>query len=230
MTTSPLKHLALIPDGNRRWAKANHLPILAGHRQVIDKVFPALVEEVLNLEIPFFTIWGFSTENWGRASNEVTGIMALVKEFLADFSQKLKEKSVHLNFIGRKDNLSADLKQAIDNALAMTKDGKKLTLTIAFNYGGRDEIIRTANRLARENKYPIDEAGFASALDTGKLTIPDPDLIIRTGGERRLSGFMSWQATYSELYFSDKYMPDWQAEDLRQAVADFHSRQRRFGK
>lgn len=230
MTNTQLKHLALIPDGNRRWAKAHHLPILAGHRQVVDKVFPALVEEVLNLGIPFFTIWGFSTENWGRASSEVTGIMALVKEFLADFSKKLQEKNVRLNFIGRQDNLSEDLKQAINSALEMTQNGKKLVLTIAFNYGGRDEIIRAANRLTSEGKYPIDEATFAQALDTGSFPLPDPDLIVRTGGEKRLSGFMSWQTTYSELYFTDKYMPDWQSEDLRLAVAEFRSRQRRFGK
>lgn len=228
--STTLKHLALIPDGNRRWAKSVNRGVLDGHRVVVDKVFPELVSEALALKLPYFTIWGFSTENWRRSPMEIEGILTLVKMFLTDFAMRLKSQGVRLNFIGRRNNLPADLNKLIDQALATTAAGTAMTLTIAYNYGGRDEIVRAANALLQEQVSEITLANLSQALDTGMTNLPDPDLIIRTGGEQRLSGFMSWQAAYSELYFSAKMMPEWTRQDLRLAVADYANRQRRFGK
>ena len=161
---------------------------------------------------------------------EIEGILTLVKMFLTDFSLRLKSQGVRLNFIGRRNNLPADLNKLIDQALATTATGTAMTLTIAYNYGGRDEIVRAANALLQEQVSEITLANLSQALDTGMTNLPDPDLIIRTGGEQRLSGFMSWQAAYSELYFSAKMMPEWTRQDLRLAVAEYANRQRRFGK
>jgi undecaprenyl diphosphate synthase len=223
-------HVALIPDGNRRWAKAHGKNILTGHRQVMEKVLPAIIQKSLELQIPYFTIWGFSTENWQRAEDEVTGLTSLFKLFLQKHGQWLHDLGVRLNFIGRRDNLDPEILKIIEQWLEITEKNEHQVLTIAYNYGGRDEIVRAINKiLAQGDVHELGEAGFANYLDTSTMDIPDPDLIIRTSGEQRLSGFMSWQAAYSELYFSDKMMPEWTGDDLAAAVADYSARQRRFG-
>jgi undecaprenyl diphosphate synthase len=229
--TPPLKHLALIPDGNRRWAKAHGLPVLEGHRRVMEKVFPTLITKAQELGLPYFTIWGFSTENWQRSQEEVSGLMSLFKLFFEQHGQKLKRDGVRLLFIGRRDNLDPELIEIINRWSELTKTNTKLNLTIAGNYGGRDEIVRAVNTILERGEYSeIGEATLAAHLDTSIFDLPDPDLIIRTSGEKRLSGFMSWQSAYSELYFSDKFMPDWTGDDLAAAVTDFTSRTRRYGK
>jgi undecaprenyl diphosphate synthase len=225
-----LKHVALIPDGNRRWAKAQNLSPLQGHQQVMEKVFPALVDEALALHLPYFTIWGFSTENWQRSQEEVNGLLKLFKLFFTKHGRSLHQKGVRLNFIGRRDNLSPDLLKIIEHWSEITEVNEKLVLTLAGNYGGRDEIIRAVNKILQTNDIrQIGEKTLAQYLDTSVFDLPDPDLIIRTSGEQRLSGFMSWQSAYSELYFSPKLMPDWTGADLRTAIDDFNQRQRRYG-
>jgi undecaprenyl diphosphate synthase len=228
--TNTLRHLALIPDGNRRWAKAHKLPILAGHRRVVEQVLPQLVRKCLSLHIPYFTIWGFSTENWRRSSSEVSGILELFHLFCTKFGATLNDEGVRITFIGRRDNLDPQLAHIIEHWTEATKHNERLVLTIAFNYGGRDEILRAVNTIiSRRELSEVGASNFAHYLDTTVADQPDPDLIIRTGGEKRLSGFMSWQSAYSELYFSDKYMPDWTDEDLQAAVDDYYARQRRYG-
>lgn len=230
--TVKLQHLALIPDGDRRWAKAHNLPVLAGHQQVLEKVFPDLVKKALLLEIPFFTIWGFSTENWSRNQTEVEGLFKLFDLFFNQYGDSLHQQGVKIVHLGRTDNLAPRFTKVIDKWSAITRNNQKLQLNIAFNYGGRDEIIRAVNQFLVQKKddSQITEENLAQFLDTGKNNIPDPDLIIRTSGEKRLSGLFSWQSAYSELYFSDKPMPDWSGEDLELAVQDYYHRQRRYGK
>lgn len=223
-------HLALIPDGNRRWAKQRGLPPVAGHQQVVETTLPALVRKALELKIDYFTIWGFSTENWDRSQQEVAGLMKLMELFFDRYAQKLDQQQVRINFIGRRDNLDPKLVAQFEKWEQKTCQHQRLVLTIAFNYGGHDELLRAVNQLIATGQHTIDGAQLAAALDTGKLDLPDPDFIIRTSGEERLSGFMSWQAAYSELYFSDKLMPDWTGDDLVAALADFQRRQRRYGK
>ena len=225
-----LRHIALIPDGNRRWARQHNLPVLAGHRQVIEHVFPALVSKMIDLQIPYFTLWAFSTENWQRQAAEVDGLMQLFFQSFQHYGQQLHDQNVRLSFIGRRDNLSPALTQAISDWTATTSNNTGLTLTLAFNYGGRDDILRAVNLLLSRGEYSeVGPEVFADHLDTSILDLPDPDLIIRPGGEQRLSGFMSWQSAYSELFFDEKLMPDFGPDDLLRAVDEYHSRQRRFG-
>jgi undecaprenyl diphosphate synthase len=220
-----LKHVALIPDGNRRWAKAKGLPILEGHRRVMEQVFPTLIDEALALHLPYLTIWGFSTENWQRGEEEVDGLMKLFRLFFEHHGVSLKKKGVRLTFIGRRDNLSPELNEIIERWSEETEGNNQLVLTIAGNYGGRDELVRAVNKILQtESGREVGEETLAAYLDTSIFNIPDPDLIIRTSGEQRLSGFMSWQSAYSELYFSEKLMPDWTRADLREAVDDFYRR------
>ena len=226
-----LRHIAIIPDGNRRWARAHGLPVLAGHQKVVSDVFPALVKKTISLAIPYLTLWVFSTENWHRDEAEVQGLMTLFEGFYDRFGRQLQEAGVRVSFIGRRDNLPDNLQTQISKWTAATSQNDRLTLTIALNYGGRDEIVRAINKLLASREYSeIGEQTLSRYLDTSTLDLPDPDLIIRSGGEQRLSGFMSWQAAYSELYFADKYMPEFGPDDLQAAVDDFYSRQRRFGK
>lgn len=227
-----IQHLALIPDGDRRWAKAHHLPVLAGHRQVLEKVFPDLIKKALFLEIPFFTIWGFSTENWHRNQSEVEGLFKLFDLFFSQYGKILHQQGVKIVHLGRTDNLAPHFIEVINQWSEITKNNQRLQLNIAFNYGGHDEIVRAVNQFLaqRQDGSQISEEILAQFLDTGKNNIPDPDLIIRTSGEKRLSGLFSWQTAYSELYFSDKQMPDWSGEDLELAVQDYYHRQRRYGK
>ncbi|MBQ6438102.1 di-trans,poly-cis-decaprenylcistransferase [bacterium] len=229
--TKTLQHIALIPDGNRRWARAHGLPILTGHAQVTDHVIPDLVRTCIQQEIPYFTVWAFSTENWGRDQAEVTGLMDLFAGLYDKFAARIAAQNVRVTFIGRRDNLSPALQDMIARWTEDTKLHTGLTFTIALNYGGHDDILRAVNKIIAEKRLSeIGDRTLRDYLDTSVNDLPDPDLIIRPGGEKRLSGFMSWQGAYSELYFSDKMMPDFGPDDLRAAIADFHDRQRRFGK
>ncbi len=227
------RHLALIPDGNRRWARSHNLPVLMGHRRVMEQVFPALVTQALESGIQFFTLWGFSTENWSRDQQEVDGLFHLFDLFFSAHGQRLHQQGIRIIALGRRDNLSAKLLRIITKWEKTTQGNTAMQLNIAFNYGGQDEIIRATQKIltAHPNLPPADFTPelLAAHLDTGPTHIPDPDLIIRTSGEQRLSGFFSWQAAYAELYFSPKPMPDWTPADLLDALADYSSRQRRYG-
>jgi len=226
-----LRHIALIPDGNRRWARSHGLPVVAGHQKVVDDVLPALVDKCLELEVEYFTVWCFSTENWGREKQEVDALLKLFGTFYDRFAAKIAQQGVRLTFMGRRDNLPEDLQQGIARWTAETANNDQMILNIAFNYGGHDDILRAINKILERREYSeIGEEGLSNHLDTSINDIPNPDLIIRPGGEKRLSGFMSWQSAYSELYFCDKMMPDFGPDDLQAAVDDFHARQRRYGK
>lgn len=219
-------HIAIIMDGNRRWAKAHRLPVLEGHRRVAQVVLEKLVEHAAARGVAYMTFWAFSTENWNRAVEEVKGIMLILKQSLGPFGARMMQKGVRLRVIGDLSRFDTGLQKSITDVVAKTRHNTHITVTIALNYGGRDEIVRAIRKLS-DPKHVTEET-ISSLLDTAG--IPDPDLVIRTGGEQRLSGFLPWQSTYSELYFPVWYMPDFTVERLDEAIEEFRGRQRRFGK
>lgn len=218
------RHIAIIPDGNRRWAKEKGLPTFEGHRIAAEKTFPDLIEKLAHLGVNYFTFWALSTENIAkRSSRELNKLFNLMRYFLKNKLAEFKKKGVRLKIIGNIQPLPKDIRKNISKAVVETEDNEKITLILALNYGGKDEIIRAIKKVQSLNKE-----NFSNFLDTNG--IPDPDLIIRTGGEKRLSGFMLWQSEYSELYFTDTYFPDFTPEELEKAINDYSLRQRRFGK
>lgn len=218
------KHVAIIPDGNRRWAKKNGKPTAEGHRYAAQTTLPNLINELIRLEIKYFTFWALSTENLiGRSKEELSHLFNLIRISLKSKYKEFREKEIRLKIIGDLIKLPEDLQKEAYKITKETMNNKKITIVLGLNYGGRDEIIRAIKKgknLTKEN--------FRDYLDTAG--IPDPDLIIRTGGEKRLSGFMLWQSEYSELYFSDLYFPDFTAKELEKAINSYSERKRRFGK
>ncbi len=221
------RHVAIIPDGNRRWAKAKGLKASFGHYKAgsVDNVF-SLLDEAQSLGIKYFSLWGFSSENWKRDSKEVDAILNLLSRMIKQLRKKAKDDGIRFRHIGRKDRLPKDLAKGLRDFEKETEYNEGLNVQLFFDYGGRDEMVRAVNELVEKGEK-INEKDFSDSLDTKGL--PDPDLIIRTSGEQRLSGFMPFQSVYSELYFSDKFFPDFKAEDLRKAVSSFGGRERRFG-
>lgn len=224
-------HVAIIMDGNGRWAASRGLPRALGHRQGVEAV-RALIKGAAGLGLTHLTLFGFSTENWQRPQDEVNALFDLLRQFVGADLAGLAREGVRVRIIGSRDGLSDDLLEIVERAERDTRHNTRFHLTVAFNYGARDEIVRAVNaltaRAAETGKaQPLDEAGFAAALDTQGL--PDPDLIIRTSGEMRLSNFLLWQGAYSELVFVDVLWPDFTLEHLREAIAVFQSRERRFG-
>lgn len=228
------KHVAIIMDGNRRWAKAKGLGAVAGHAFAVDSVVEQLIERAGEVGIEYLTMWAFSTENWGREKDEVNGIMNLFRKALMTKVQKFIEKGARLRMIGDMSKFAPDIQEGMKQAMVVSEKNNKINVTFALNYGGRDEIQRAVNKWAQEHKSsdhsPI--AAQGSELETYLDTVgmPDPDLIIRTGGEQRLSGFMMWQSAYSELYFTETLFPDFGPAQLDMAIEEYQSRQRRFGK
>lgn len=224
MTKNIPNHVAIIPDGNRRWAKERGLPTFEGHR----KGFQTLVniaKKSRELGIKILTVWAFSTENWKRSSGEIDYLMNLYDIMLEKyFKEALKEK-IRVIHLGRKDRINKTLKNKIINIEEKTKNFTQHYLCIGLDYGGRDEIIRATKKGSN-----LSEVNFSQFLDTKDLPYPNPDLIIRTGGEQRLSGFLLWQSQYSELMFIKKYLPDFGPEDFEKCISSFVRRQRRFGK
>ncbi len=220
-------HIAIIMDGNRRWAKQHKLAIIKGHEYAAKNVLEKIVEHAAKKGVKYLTFWAFSTENWQRNKQEVEGLLNILRWGLKEKVKTFIEKSVKLKVIGDTTKFPQDIQKGIQQAIGQTKNGKNITAVLAINYGGRDEIIRAINKIFRQNDN-ITEEGFSQYLDT--KDIPDPDLIIRTGGEKRLSGFLLWQSEYSELYFTDKLWPDFKEKDLDIAIEEFSSRQRRYGK
>lgn len=219
------KHIAIIPDGNRRWANKNGKPAMEGHRYAAQTVLPDLINELAKHEIKFFTFWALSTENLtGRSKEELNNLFELIRYFLKNKLGEFKKKEVRFMAIGNLIELPTDLQKEISRVTEDTKDNKKMTVIFGLNYGGRDEIIRAISKI----KGRISKENFSNYLDTSG--IPDPDLIIRTGGEKRLSGFMLWQSEYSELYFSDLFFPEFDKVELMKAINNYSERQRRFGK
>ncbi len=219
-------------DGNGRWAAARHLPRRLGHRQGVETV-RNIVRAAGDLGIRYLTLYSFSSENWKRPVDEVNDLMGLLQEFVRRHLKELDENGVNVRIIGERSGLAPHIIDIIDNAERQTRNNDRLFLVIAFNYGGRTEIFEAAKRFANDvaiGKLGVDavsQADFECYLDT--KGIPDPDLIIRTSGEQRLSNFLLWQAAYAELFFCEKLWPDFRKEDLEQAVSHFAGRERRFG-
>ena len=228
----PPAHVAVIMDGNGRWAKARGLPRTAGHKKGVDAV-RRTVEAAGDLGIGYLTIFSFSSENWRRPEEEVSDLMQLLRFYLRSEIADLHRNGVRLRVIGDRSRLSNDITALIENAEALTGDNRKLTLVVALSYGSRQEITLAARRLAEEvragtlDPADITEDRFSEHLFTAD--IPDPDLIVRTSGEKRISNFLLWQAAYAELVFVDTLWPDFSKRDLEAAIEEFHRRERRFG-
>jgi undecaprenyl diphosphate synthase len=220
------RHVAIIMDGNGRWAKARHLPRLAGHRKGIEAV-RNVTRAARSAGIEVLTLYAFSSENWRRPVEEVSDLMGLLRHFIKSDLDDLVSENVQLRVIGNHMAFAPDLVAMIDNALARTAANTGATLVIGLNYGAQDEIVRAMRKLAGRDPATIDAATVEAALDTGNL--PPVDLLIRTSGEHRLSNFMLWQAAYAELLFVETLWPDFGADDLTAAVAAFAARERRFG-
>jgi undecaprenyl diphosphate synthase len=226
------RHLAIIMDGNGRWAEQRNLPRVFGHRQGVDAV-KKIVEESRRLGISCLTLYAFSSENWGRPAEEVAALMELLSLFLQKELDNLLQQNIRLNVIGDIAQLPAEVRQVLERTIARTAGNEQMVLTLALSYGARSEILCAVRTLVddvvsgRMSADRIDEEVFCLALETRSL--PDPDLLIRTSGEMRISNFLLWQLAYSELYFTDVLWPDFGVADLHQALVDFTSRQRRFG-
>ena len=228
----PPRHVAIIMDGNGRWAASRGLPRTQGHRRGADAVRRA-VEAAVELGIEYLTLFGFSSENWRRPAEEVTDLMGLLRRYLQSEIAELHKEGVRLRVVGDRARLAPDIVRLIEEAEARTAENTRIGLTIALSYGGRQEIADTARRIAEDvaagrlSPAAIDERAFESRLLTAG--IPDPDLLIRTSGEQRISNFMLWQLAYSELVFVDTYWPDFAKADLEAALRDYQNRERRYG-
>jgi len=225
-------HIAIIMDGNGRWAKQRKLPRTMGHRAGMKNI-KMMVEESSNLGVKYLTLYAFSTENWKRTKEEVGALMDLVVEFINKEFEELHRNNVKLNSIGDISKLPEKSKAAVEDAMYKTRNNTGLTLNIALNYGGRDEIVKGVKEIAKEvleGKLQIDNIDdkiISDHLYTSGM--PDPDIIIRPSGELRLSNYLLWQSAYSEFWFSNINWPDFTKEDLRRAISDFQKRDRRFG-
>ncbi len=226
-------HVAIIMDGNGRWAKKRSLPRLEGHRRGVEAI-ETVIRASRNINLPCLTLFAFSTENWKRPDDEVSGIMNLLKEFLTAQQEKLKKNDIRLNVVGNPGDLADDVRQVLDEAVNLTRDCRKMILTIALSYGGRAEITRAARRLAEDvqrgtvTPEAIDDKLFAACLFTHDL--PDPDILIRTSGEMRISNFLLWQLAYTEIFVTDTLWPDFGEAELIEIIKQFQRRERRFGK
>jgi len=223
------KHIAFIMDGNGRWAKSRGLPRNLGHKAG-SEALERLLEEAANLGIENVTVYAFSTENRDRPQKEIDYLMSLMNDYIDNNLARVKKNDYRIRIIGNSEMLDKKLAEKIRNLEELTRDKPGLSFNIALYYGGRDEIIRAVKKIIAAGKAAdeITEALFAEYLDTAD--IPDPDLIIRTSGEKRLSNFLVWQGAYSEIYFCDKYWPDFGIDDLKDAILDYQNRDRRFGK
>ena len=225
-------HVAIVMDGNGRWAKARGLPRIAGHRRGADAARRA-VEAAAEFGVRYLTLFGFSSENWRRPLQEVDDLMGLLRMYLRAEVASLHENGVKLAVIGDRSRLAPDIVAMIEAAEALTSENERLTLAVALSYGGRQDIVQATRRLASEvaagRLVPddIDDAAIGGALWTSG--IPDPDLVIRTSGERRVSNFLLWQSAYAEFVFLDTLWPDFGRAEFEHAIRDFHGRERRYG-
>lgn len=228
----PPVHVGIIMDGNGRWAQARGMPRVAGHRQGAESVRVA-IRTAVDLGIRYLTLYGFSIENWKRPMTEVTALMGLLRLYLRQEIDELDEQGVRIRFIGERERLAPDIVALIEDAEARTADNTTLTLIVALSYGARQEITAAVRELARKASggeialHQIDEAMVADHLATAG--VPDPDLVIRTSGEKRVSNFLLWQLAYAELVFTDTLWPDFSRRDLEEAIHEFHRRERRYG-
>ena len=222
------QHVAIIMDGNGRWAKARGLPRLKGHQAGTENLRPILRASA-EFGIQILTVWAFSTENWRRPEAEVTGLLRILQQMIRRELQELHREGVRIRHIGRLDRVPARLQKQVLDAIELTRNNDRILLNVAFDYGGRAEIVQAVQRIIRAGipAEQVDEALLSSYLYTAGL--PDPDLIIRTSGEMRTSGFMLWQSAYSEYYVTPTFWPDFNRDELYQALQAYDQRDRRFG-
>ncbi len=220
------KHLGIIPDGNRRWAREKKLPDFFGHKEGYKKI-QELIQEAKDIGVQYVSVWAFSTENWKRKEDEKEELFSLIAKGLQALHETVLEKKSRFVHLGRKDRLGKELLELITALEEETKEYTSFTLCVAIDYGGEDEILR-AGELYKASNDPTKT--LVDFLDTSRHTIPSPDLIIRTSGEKRTSGFMPLQSVYSEWYFSEKLFPDFGVQELHEALKDYESRERRNGK
>ena len=226
------KHIAIIMDGNRRWAKAQGKPVSFGHKEGA-KTLEKIVRYANKIGLEYITVYAFSTENWKRAEEEVKALMMLLQSYLDDYSKRADSENIKVKILGDITALSAGMQKSIINCMERTKNNTGVTFNIALNYGGRDEIVRAVKKIAEQIKEgkikieDINEEMISNNLYTEGM--PDPDLVIRTSGEIRLSNFLPWQVVYSEFLFVDKNWPDFSEEDLDNAIIEYQKRTRKFG-
>lgn len=222
-------HVAIIMDGNGRWAAIRGLPRNEGHRAGVENMRRVL-EGAVEFGVQVLTVYAFSTENWGRPEDEVHGLLGILEETIRRLVPELHENGVRLRHLGRLEGISEEMRQAVHAAIELTKNNDRITLNVAFNYGGRAEILDAIRKIMNDRvpSSQVDEALFSSYLYSAGL--PDPDLIVRTAGEMRLSNFLIWQAAYAEYYSTPTFWPDFDKQELYNALLAFSQRQRRFGK
>lgn len=223
------RHVAIIMDGNRRWARARDLPELEGHAAGVEAIREVL-RHAVRRGIAVLTLYAFSRENWARTDEEVTGLFGLLESAIRSETDELRAQGVQVRLLGRRDELPEETRRSIEDALAATADGDRLILNIAFNYAGRTELVDAVRRIVATGApaEAVDEATIGAALYTSGL--PDPDLVIRTGGEQRLSNFLIWQSAYAEFYGCETLWPDFGPAALDAAIEEYASRQRRYGR
>ena len=228
MEENRLNHIGIIMDGNRRWARSRGLPAILGHREGIKAVERTLIA-AKELGIPCVSLYAFSTENWKRPKSEVLGLMGLLKYYLKLKLEELNKENARIRFAGDISALSEDIQEILLDAEQKTRNNDSMQLVVCLNYGGRQEILDAVNKMIGDGvSLPVTEDVFRQYLYLPDL--PDPDLLIRTSGELRMSNFWLWQGSYSEYYFTDKYWPDFGKPDLEMAIADYYRRERRYGK
>jgi len=227
------KHIAIIMDGNGRWAKAHSLPRIAGHKEGIDSV-RAITKKCGDIGVKHLSLYTFSSENWSRPLKEVKALMGLLLLTIRREIKDLNKNNVRLTTIGNMGDLPDDARKGMEEGLKITENNSGLNLILALSYGGRQEILKMVQSIARKaingeiEPEKLSESDIVNELDTAK--IPDPDLLIRTGGDQRISNFLLWQIAYSEIYVTDTYWPEFKEKELLDAVADFQDRERRFGR
>jgi undecaprenyl diphosphate synthase len=229
LTAAVPRHLAIVMDGNRRWARKRHLPAIAGHRAGVETIRRTL-RAARERGVEYLTLYSFSTENWSRDQEEVGALMALLEETIRRETKTLVEDGVRLMVIGRLHELSERLQKAIEGAVKETSPGTRGVMTLAFNYGGRAEIVDAVRKLVADGVAPdqIDEAAIGKRLYAPDQ--PDPDLLVRTGGELRVSNFLLWQVAYAEMWATEVLWPDFSVSDLDAALESYAKRERRFGR
>ena len=232
MENIEIKHIAIIMDGNRRWAKKNNMPVKLGHKQGAETL-KKIVRYANRIGIKYMTVYAFSTENWKRSKEEVDALMSLLENYLDQFSREADDENIVIRVLGDEEALSESLRNKINEVVSATKDNTGIIFNIALNYGGRNEIVNATKNICKDVKNglikpeDITEEMFSSYLYT--KDDPDPDLLIRTSGEIRLSGFLPWQSVYSEFYFTDVLWPDFTEKNLDEAIAEYNKRNRKFG-
>lgn len=223
------QHIAIIMDGNGRWAQSRGLPRFEGHRRGADAVRKS-VKAAAELGVNYLTLFGFSSENWRRPQDEISELMKLLRYYLRSETAELHKNNIKIRVIGERGAFHKDIVELIENAEQLTKENSALTLTIALNYGGRNDILRAAKKVA-DSGLELDDDAFAMAFEQSLMTkgLPDPDLLIRTSGEQRISNFLLWQSAYTEMYFTDTLWPDFGKENLIEAIECYTKRDRRYG-